>query len=426
VLQRLLDCAEGKASEESDVEGYVLPGIGAKLARIFAAGLVVGTLAGPLAAPPAASATLQFTAPVVGQYNASPAQIIADKAIALGGHEFTGDVVSTALETVPKGFRVRYQKCDIYYSTLPLIGCHEVHGDIRAKYDANGGPFGHLGLPVTDELATSDGIGRYNEFSFPFTAIYWSPNTGPFEVSGDIRSVWVANSAESGRFGYPTAETMSMSGCGWQDFQNDVIYREGGVLRTPVTAGVSRDQMHDALLPLTSCVLGLQPGTFRDALYNILSVTMHVSDTGRDLYQSRNRLVTMHVEGEIGSYLPVIPNATFQVDLHFLFFTRKEADGSTSLWRSLDHSTASITLKGTDESGSLEYIRGMIKEDYYRVFRPVKLTTLKIPAAVPVLSFKVLPDGSLKLYLKPGGSAALVQLAVQREFDDRPAFSLGY
>src|SRR5207249_4171222 len=135
----------------------------------------------------------------------SPALIIADKAISLGGHDFTGDVVSTALETVPHGFRVRYQKCDIYYSTLPLLGCHEVHGDIRTRYDANGGPFGHLGVPVTDELKTSDGKGRHNEFVGD-ASIYSSPNMGPMEIGGVARQVWLDSDAERGQYGYPTSQ----------------------------------------------------------------------------------------------------------------------------------------------------------------------------------------------------------------------------
>jgi hypothetical protein len=48
---------------------------------------------------------------------------------------------------------------------------------------------------------------------------------------------------------------------------------------------------------------------------------------------------------------------------------------------------------------------------------PVKLIDVTIPAAVPVLSFKVLEDGRLKLFMKPGDGSSVVQLAVQLAFD---------
>src|SRR5207248_5037798 len=45
---------------------------------------------------------------------------------------------------------------------------------------------------------------------------------------------------------------------------------------------------------------------------------------------------------------------------------------------------------------------------------PVKLIDLTIPAAVPVLSFKVMEDGRLKLLLQPGGGAPLVRSEERR------------
>jgi len=58
----------------------------------------------------------------------------------------------------------------------PPSHAFEVHGDIRKKYDALGGPGGPLGLPLTDETATPDGVGRFNHFQGG--SIYWTPRTG--------------------------------------------------------------------------------------------------------------------------------------------------------------------------------------------------------------------------------------------------------
>ena len=58
----------------------------------------------------------------------------------------------------------------------PPSHAFEVHGDIRKKYDVLGGPGGPLGLPLTDETATPDGVGRFNHFQGG--SIYWTPRTG--------------------------------------------------------------------------------------------------------------------------------------------------------------------------------------------------------------------------------------------------------
>jgi hypothetical protein len=59
---------------------------------------------------------------------------------------------------VAGGWVQEYEGCDIYCSEG--TGAHEVHGDIRAKYNALQGANGVLGLPVTDETGTPDGVGR--------------------------------------------------------------------------------------------------------------------------------------------------------------------------------------------------------------------------------------------------------------------------
>ena len=51
-----------------------------------------------------------------------------------------------------------YEGADIYWTHA--TGAHEVHGDIRAKYNALGGPGGLLGFPLTDETGAPDGVGR--------------------------------------------------------------------------------------------------------------------------------------------------------------------------------------------------------------------------------------------------------------------------
>lgn len=71
----------------------------------------------------------------------------------------------------------------------------EVHGDIRAKYQALGGASGPLGLPLTDETVAPDGRGRYNHFEHG--SIYWTDRTGPMMVRGTVRDRWAASGWET-------------------------------------------------------------------------------------------------------------------------------------------------------------------------------------------------------------------------------------
>jgi uncharacterized protein with LGFP repeats len=147
-------------------------------------------------------------------------QMIMYKANQLG-LQFTGPAVSK-LETVPHGYRIRFQKADIYFGFG--IGAHEVHGAIRDHYNILGGPGSFLGLPTTDETGTPDGVGRYNHFQGG--SIYWTPSTGAHAVEGAIRAKWASLGWERSFLGYPvTDETGTPDGVGrFNYFQGGSIY----------------------------------------------------------------------------------------------------------------------------------------------------------------------------------------------------------
>ncbi len=100
-----------------------------------------------------------------------------------------------------------YQYGRLYYT--PATGAWLVRGSILDRYLALGGPAGRLGVPVTDELTTPGGVGRYNHFSGSGGSIYWSPTTGPAEIQGAIRSLWVAYRWEQGLLGFPTTDELT-------------------------------------------------------------------------------------------------------------------------------------------------------------------------------------------------------------------------
>jgi uncharacterized protein with LGFP repeats len=116
--------------------------------------------------------------------------------------------------------RVRdYQNGSIYWSAE--TGAHEVHGAIRVKWAQLGGEGGFLGFPTTDETGTPDGVGRFNHFQGG--SIYWTPETGPHEVHGDIRAEWAKRGWETGRLGYPVSDELP-----WPDGPGRMSNFQGG------------------------------------------------------------------------------------------------------------------------------------------------------------------------------------------------------
>jgi glucose/arabinose dehydrogenase len=123
----------------------------------------------------------------------------------------------------------------------PAAGVHELHGLILASYLADGG---HLryGEPLTDELPTPDGVGRFNQFAALGASIYWSPATGARAVYGQIRELWGALGWELGVQGYPRSSELSTpNGRGrYNDFQNGGIYWLPGIGARSVLGDIYR------------------------------------------------------------------------------------------------------------------------------------------------------------------------------------------
>ncbi len=160
---------------------------------------------------------------------------IDDKHAALGGNAgFLGSPVIPESPTPDGVGRFRhYQGGSIYWT--PATGAHEVHGAIRGKWQQLGWETGPLGYPITDEMTTPDGVGRFNHFRkglgpFEQGSIYWTPATGAHEVHGAIRALWAQLGWELSSFGYPvTDETLTEHEHGrFNDFQHGSIYWDAG------------------------------------------------------------------------------------------------------------------------------------------------------------------------------------------------------
>ncbi|WP_236834267.1 hypothetical protein [Blastococcus sp. KM273129] len=140
-----------------------------------------------------------------------------------GAAGFLGEPLGEA-RTAPDGVG-RYRHFvggSVYWS--PATGAHEVHGPIRDKWSALGWERSLLGYPVTDGVTTPDGVGRYNHFQGG--SVYWTPTTGAHEVHGSIRVRWAEQGWERGPLGYPlTDELTTPDGVGrYTHFQGGSVY----------------------------------------------------------------------------------------------------------------------------------------------------------------------------------------------------------
>jgi hypothetical protein len=123
----------------------------------------------------------------------------------------------------------------------PVTGAHEVHGAIRAEWQALGSECSVLGFPTSDETNTSCGGGRYNNFEHG--AITWMPDTGAHYTSGAIRQAWAARSYECGCLGFPTDDPTPFGsadqGGVLQHFQHgSITFRNATGIATATCSGI--------------------------------------------------------------------------------------------------------------------------------------------------------------------------------------------
>jgi hypothetical protein len=239
------------------------------------------------------------------------------KAHALG---WVGRPISD-IASVPGGWRQQFENADIFVSTSGVA--FEVHGDIRAKYNMLGGSSGALGLPVTDETGTPDGIGRFNHFEHG--SIYWTPNTGPMMVQGRVRDEWASQGWERGPMGYPVADWRDMpplSGAdhpnlGWCLFQNGALFSVAGAAAAAAVAEVTPEQLRgvirrffDQRLKAADSSIGLEARVDLDA----------ISDWSYNFWHALPRVLSFGLHGfyDTGSWNP-IPDPTFDLQVGLSF-----------------------------------------------------------------------------------------------------------
>ncbi|WP_456940923.1 N-acetylmuramoyl-L-alanine amidase [Geodermatophilus sp. SYSU D00525] len=133
-----------------------------------------------------------------------------------------GYPVSGELPTADGAGRYQlFQRGRVYWSAA--TGVHEVVNAVLGVHQRLGALTG-LGYPTSDEVPTADGVGRVQHFQTG--SVVWSPPTGAFEVRNGIRARWTALGAEAGVLGYPTSgELPTADGAGrYQVFQGGRVY----------------------------------------------------------------------------------------------------------------------------------------------------------------------------------------------------------
>jgi hypothetical protein len=99
-----------------------------------------------------------------------------------------------------------YEGGVIIVTQLSPLKVFEIQVDIYKKWVEMGRE--NYGLPLTDETATPDTVGRYNHFT-DGKSIYWYPSTGAHAIYGAIRNLWSSLAWERSELGYPTSDEMN-------------------------------------------------------------------------------------------------------------------------------------------------------------------------------------------------------------------------
>lgn len=199
-------------------------------------------------------------------------------------------------------------------------GAHEVHGEIRAKYNAFHGADGVLGLPLTDETVAPDGSGRYNHFQGG--SIYWSPTTGPLMVRGALRDVWASQGWERGPLGYPVADEYRIAPLrpndnpkvAWSLFENGAIVENAEGAYRALAAELTPDDFRRVLRTFFDRAFHESPDNI--GLHPQVD-TLGVSGYGYGFWRALPRMITFRLHGFRDNGL--LPDTDFALDVHLRF-----------------------------------------------------------------------------------------------------------
>jgi hypothetical protein len=133
--------------------------------------------------------------------------------------------VPSSLVTAPLGLQaVAGGATTLAQTAVPItVNAISPPDPIYLKWVSLGGAQGFLGQPVSAELTTPDGIGRFEYYQGG--SIYWTASTGADVVKGAILGKWGSLGFEKSLLGYPLTDELPMpDGIGrYNHFQNGTI-----------------------------------------------------------------------------------------------------------------------------------------------------------------------------------------------------------
>jgi LGFP repeat-containing protein len=321
---------------------------------------------------------------------------------------------------------------DIYFSAGDTEA-HEVHGDIKRKYDivAPDPNKGLFGLPITDESPATNG-GRFNDFSNGHS-IYWHPAIGPRVVKEPIRALWKQEGGEGGRLGYPvidlkqwpTANPATDPPLLWSTFQNGAIVQTTDPPTDALVANIPADKLSqvvhkqfDVEIHKSPDNVGLDPGI------SIVSV----SEWSSDLIESAGRVITYKLSGFRDNGL--LQDTTFVFDIGLRFRLQMEqVFGSPSVGTLVaEMAPGSLVVQAFGLGDS--QVQARLQDAILAAFQQPRVVAPNIPVSdangPQILDLLVTPKGDMQFLINPLPTVIgnLRQLFIQRAIDEQVLPSL--
>ncbi|MEX3504311.1 hypothetical protein [Corynebacterium sp. LK2510] len=127
------------------------------------------------------------------------------------------------------------------HNALPATQA-SIQGAIYDKWQSMGGHNSDLGFPISDELTTPDGIGRYNVFEGGM--IYWTPQHGAHAVSQGVLFSWATQGYERSSYGYPVDDSfINDEGVQEQPFESGTIYADATTFWQPFSCETAANRI---------------------------------------------------------------------------------------------------------------------------------------------------------------------------------------
>ena len=324
--------------------------------------------------------------------------LILQKWAALGWERSPLGYPTTGEHSTGKGTFNNFQHGIIYW-TYGAASAFEVHGAIHDCYREFGA---ELGPPTTDGTKTPDGVGRYNHFLHG--SVYWKPNLGAHAVFGPIHQHWADHGWEQNpALGYPigdTQRTRAGSDDQFSDFENGVLYWRS--YSDTVSPADSENILFVALFAgAEASLLAAVREQFLGASAKI-SLNSGPQKTAIHDYSHRNGRVvnrTFHVETQLNIDIPT-GDATVDVALDLeLWFDRSSGQLMTTLQgrRVHAHVPGITTQFVIDAKEVRERVQAPLDARLY-VDTPLPKEQ-QLPKGAAVLSLKVMPDGTIRVYV---------------------------